>query len=746
MVYCTHFKDINPQMAGETGIKALNLAELFNRGFPVPSGFIIKSRALSDFLLKNKFVEPINKILENIDINNYTSLTDASKKISDMIMAGSAPEGLANEISATYKNMDVSDDMKGLNDAAKNMITAGRGDNFVAVRCSAVTDNPKASAAGLHSSALNVCGAPALMKSVLKCFCSFYSPAAIYYYKKNNVRSPELAIIVQKMVVSEKSGVLFTANPVTDNLSEFVIEGSFGLGESIASGEVTPDRYILNMQTMEITDAHVNKKASLVMIDQLNGGTKKERVTTEQVTSSILSTSEIKVLAEIADKIQGHFNHPQDIEWAIAKRRAYILQSVPITTISQNAGNEPTPPENTDSICRGTGTSTAAAQGTTRIINSPFELGNIKSDNILIAPSASLDLLAAFRSVKGIITNNGGMLCNLAKISREMDVPMIVGTYDATMKLTNGMNVSMDCTSGQVYDKSAPCETPPQENTDIAPKLTEDKELIIATKIKLNIFNGHDYEDIKDITDGVGCMYLSMSSPQTGMPPGTDASATPAALNQNAALNADNSTLKIIDSFYPKSVWIKTKDLHDPDFKNQLTELKLIIDKGYNNVGIMFPAVHHHSYITKIRKISEETGLNLSSVEYGISIDTPAACILSEDFSGTGIKFISIDYDKLIRSTLGLSPDTRITNHDMHPAVLKIIKNCIRSYHNQKIHTSIHGKAITNQNFIEKLIEFHIDSISVNKPEFKMLKYVAARTEKRMILDIIIQKRHSTQY
>ncbi len=740
MVYCAHFRDVNPQMASEVGIKALNIAELSNLGFPVPRGFVIKSRALSDYLLKNKLVEPINNILENVDIDNYASLNDAHKKITDLIMAGSMPDGLSGEIGSAYKNFCVSEDMKGLNDAAKSMINAGRSDAYVAVRSSAVTGDMKSCASGLHASLLNVMGTPALLKSVLKCFSSFYSPPAIYYYRKNNVRSPELAIIVQEMVVSEKSGVLYTANPATNNLNEFVIEGSYGLGESVARGEVTPDRYVLNVQSGTITEAKVSKKASMVIIDQLNGGVRKERVASEEADTSILSNNEIKVIAEIADKIQVHFNHPQDIEWAIAKRRAYVLQSVPINIIPSEQEQAPDANESGNAICCGTGTNICSSvDGEIRVINSPFELGNINSNNIVVAPTASVDLLPVLKSVRGVITNNGGMLSSLAKISREMNVPMIVGVCDATTKLSEGMNVSMDCRSGNIYGRAEALESEHRngEGDTAAADSFEDEETIIATKIKLNVLSEADCENMKDASDGIGFMSFTsnLSVEAAGNMNGQTGPEGEGPVDSRSA-----STLKVIDSFYPKSVWVKTKEMHDPDFKNQLNELKMIVDKGYNNIGIMLPGVHHQSFIEKVKEMATETGLNLSSIEYGISVDTPAACMMTEELSNTGIKFMSIDYEKIIRNTLGLSPDTKITNHEMHPAVLKIIKNCIRDYHGHKIHTSIHGKGIVNQSFVEKLIEFHIDSISVNRSEFKMLKYVAARTEKKMLLDIMMHR------
>lgn len=744
MVYCALFKDINSQMVSEVGIKALNLAELYNRTFPVPKGFVIKSRALNDFLIKNKLVEPINNILENIDLNNYSALLDASKKISEIIMAGRMPEILSDKISSTYKNLNVSEDMSGLNDAAKNMINAGRGDVYVAVRSSAVINGSK-SVPGLHSSQLNILGTPALIKAVLECFCSFYSPAAIYYYKKNNVRSPELAIIVQEMIISEKSGVLSTVNPITNNLTEFVIEGSYGLGESVAKGEVTPDRYTINIQNGTLGEVKVNKKSSMIIIDPLNGGTKKERVITDQVNASLLSTNEIKVLTEIADKIQVHFNHPQDIEWAISKRRVHILQSIPIQNVSVQHDQVSEAQENRDAICSGTGTNLINTDGEVRIINSSFELSNIKNNNIIVTSSASIDMLPVFGSVRGVITNNGGVLSNLAKMSRDMKIPMIVGTYDATMKLQNASNVMMDSRSGNIYEKTDRIQNEPVavDKSNSVVETSDDEEPIIATKIRLNVYGEQNYDTIKESSDGVGYMSLDMSGNATVLHDNMNGFKNTSDMNQNRDVTPTNSVLKTIDSFYPKSVWLKTTEFSDPNFKNQLIELKMIIDKGYNNVGVMFPGIHHQLYINKIMEMSESIGLNLSSIEYGISVDTSAACILCEEISNTGIKFISIDFEKLVRNTLGLSQDEKITNHDMHPAVLKLIRTCVWNYHKKKIHTSIHGRSITNQHFVEKLIEFHIDSISVNKSAFKMLKYVAARTEKKMLLDIMMHRSDS---
>lgn len=759
MVYCVSFKDITAQMISEVGIKALNIAELHNRGYPVPRGFVIRSRALADYLLKNKIADQVNAIMETAGTHNYSSLTEASRKISDLIMAGTMPETLMNEIAGSYKDLTIGEDMRGLNELAKNMINAGRGDAHVAVRISPVIDGARATAQGLYPASLNISGVPPLFKAVIKCFSLFYSPHAIYYYRRNNLRSAELAIIVQTMVGSEKSGVLTTANPVTGSTGEFLIESSYGIGDKIATGDIIPDRYTVNIKAGTIADVRVYKKQRMTVMDPLNGGVAEESVPLDLAAAPSISAGEIKAIVEISDKIQAQFSRPQCIEWAIAKHRAYILQSVPLAimpqrdvqaqlqapaAVQQENGASATP------VCAGISTGAAAqspsVEGEAKVINSAFDLGTVSANHILVTPQASIELLPVLKSVKGAITSNGGLFCNMAKMSRELGVPMIVGAGEGTTKIASGAQITMDTKTGNVYDRKEKGErSGPIASETLASQLPPigpdgEDEPIIATKIKLNVFSEADCENMKGTSDGIGFMYLDgmAQDPQSQSfqpVPNIDPSV-------QAASPQGSAVLKIIDAFYPKSVWLKTRSVTDPLFRNQLAELKMIYDKGYNNVGVMFPGVHHQSYLAKIRDIAREVGLNLSSIEYGIVVDTPASCVLSEDFSSMGLKFVSIDYEKLIKNILGLDASTKITNHDTHPAVLKIIRNCIKSYRKYNIHTSIHGQSLTNQFFIEKLIEYHIDSISVNKNDFKISKYVAARTEKKMILDIMSHKNY----
>ncbi len=768
MVYCVSFKDITAQMISEVGIKALNIAELHNRGYPVPRGFVIRSRALADYLLKNKIADQVNAIMETAGTHNYTSLTEASRKISDLIMAGTMPETLMNEITNSYKDLTIGDDMRGLNELAKNMINAGRGDAHVSVRISPVIEGARATATaqGLYPASLNISGIPPLYKAIIKCFSLFYSPHAIYYYRRNNLRSAELAIIVQTMVSSEKSGVLTTANPVTGNTGEFLIESSYGIGDRIATGDIIPDRYTINIKAGTIADVRVYKKQRMTVMDPLNGGVAEESVPQDLVAAPSISAGEIKAIVEISDKIQAQFSRPQCIEWAIAKQRAYILQSVPLAIMPQrDVQSQPqasatapvaaiAPQENgagSTPLCTGTYTGAASqtplVEGEAKVINSAFDLGTISASHILVAPQASIELLPVLKSVKGAITSNGGLFCNMAKMSRELGVPLIVGAGEGTTKIASGAEITMDTKTGNIYDRKEKVERfGPIASDALASQLPPfgpqgEDEPIIATKIKLNVFSEADCENMKGISDGVGFMYFDgmAENPQSQ-------SFQPGAPNIDPAMQSaspqGSAVLKVIDAFYPKSVWLKTRSVTDPLFKNQLAELKMIYDKGYSNVGVMFPGVHHQSYLAKIRDIAREVGLNLSSIEYGIVVDTPASCVLSEDFSNMGLKFVSIDYEKLIKNILGLDASTKITNHDTHPAVLKIIRNCIKSYRKYNIHTSIHGNSITNQFFIEKLIEYHIDSISVNKSDFKISKYVAARTEKKMILDIMSHKNY----
>jgi len=308
MVDILFFKEITKDDIEIAGGKGASLGEMYRHEFPVPNGFVITAQAYKSFVKHEN--HRIMKILDNLDVEDTEALDKASAEIHKIILAIPYNDELEMEITECYSELD----------------------GFVAVRSSATAEDlPEASFAGQQATYLNIKGRLELLDAVKKCFASLFTSRAIYYrvshkFKHNDVL---IAVVVQKMVDSEKAGVMFTANPVTNDKSEMIIEGAFGLGESVVSGELTPDSYIVNKASLEIKNSNIGTQTWGYFRDKQTGHTVKNDI---DGTASVLSDKEVQELAEYGVKLEKHYGKLQDIEWGIADK-VYILQSRPITTI-----------------------------------------------------------------------------------------------------------------------------------------------------------------------------------------------------------------------------------------------------------------------------------------------------------------------------------------------------------------------------------------------------------------------------
>lgn len=301
-------KEISKGDVELVGGKGANLGELFNAGFNVPEAFVVSAQVYSKFISGN-LKDKIEKGLQGLDVENTRKLDQVSKKIQFLIEKAKFPEDLKKEIKDFYKKIN----------------------DFVAVRSSATTEDLKtASFAGMQATFLNIKRLDKVIKHVQKCWASLFTSRAIYYREQNNFHHLEaaIAVVVQRMVDSDTSGVCFTINPVNNNKNDLVIEASFGLGESVVAGEVTPDMYVVHKDTLEIHQKNVNEQTWGYFRDK--GKTVKKKVKDSK--AQVLTDKQIMQLAELARKIEKHYGHPQDIEFAFEKNKLYLLQSRPITT------------------------------------------------------------------------------------------------------------------------------------------------------------------------------------------------------------------------------------------------------------------------------------------------------------------------------------------------------------------------------------------------------------------------------
>lgn len=306
------FKKLSKNDANIAGGKGASLGEMTQAGIPVPSGFVILADAFEKFLVATDLNVEIESILEKVDHQKIHTIENASEKIQAWILQARMPKSIKEEIEKEFRKLGV---------------------KFVAVRSSATAeDGAEAAWAGQLESFLNTTE-KTLLENVQKCWASLFTPRAIFYRfeKKLHKQKISVAVVVQKMIQSEKSGIAFSVHPVTEDPNQLIIEAGFGLGEAIVSGSVTPDSYVVEKNSKNIIDINVSRQKE-GLYQKPKGGSVWKTLGKKGETQ-VLSEKEIKELSELIIKIENHYGFPCDIEWAQENGKFYIVQSRPITTL-----------------------------------------------------------------------------------------------------------------------------------------------------------------------------------------------------------------------------------------------------------------------------------------------------------------------------------------------------------------------------------------------------------------------------
>lgn len=313
MIYIKTFKQLKKTDTAIAGGKGASLGEMTHAGVPVPPGFVILASAFDRFLEETDLDVELEHILtKELNHNDMNTVEDVSEKIRDLILKARIPTDISAEIQKAFLKLK---------------------SPLVAVRSSATAeDSSIASWAGELESYLNVTNKN-LIESVKKCWASLFTPRAIFYRfeKKLHKTKVSVAVVVQKMVQSDASGIAFTVHPVTKDKNQMVIEAGYGLGEAIVGGMITPDTYVIHKKQLEIIDKNISEQK--MMIVRSSKGTKQTKVASSKQSRQKISVAQIKELAKLAIRIEKHYKKPQDIEFAIEKKKAYIVQSRPITTL-----------------------------------------------------------------------------------------------------------------------------------------------------------------------------------------------------------------------------------------------------------------------------------------------------------------------------------------------------------------------------------------------------------------------------
>jgi len=745
-------KDDIPLVGG----KGASLGEMTSIGLPVPKAFVVTAQAFRKFLVQTGLEDSLFDLLTAVDVENSEELEDVSRNVKDMVLGAKMPEDVKEEIISAYGAM-------------------GPDDMVVAVRSSATAEDlPDASFAGQQETYLNIRGDAAVIEAVQMCWASLYGARAIYYRAKQGFddRTVNIAVVVQQLIRSEKSGVMFSSHPVTGEPLT-IIEGSWGLGEAVVSGSVSPDKYVYDRRLKRVFDRMVSKKEYMI-VPIGDHGTELVDIPKDRQDEPVLSDTEVEQLAAFAETSEEHYNVPQDLEWAIVGNTIYILQSRPITTIGMNtkakgAGAS----QNTGAVLlEGNGASPGVASGPVIIVHDIKDLGKVKEGDILVAKMTNPDMVPAMRKVAGIITDEGGMTCHAAIVSRELGTPAVVGTKKATKTLKDGDIVTLDGEKGIVYEGATSQAVAPAVvmAAGASGAAVAAAPIITATSIKVNVSLAEAAARAAATgADGVGLLRIEHMILGLNKTPGWYISQNK---EEEFITELYNGIKVVLDAFPGKPVWVRTLDAPTDEFRNmlggetepiehnpmlgwrgirrdlqspaqfrmQIEAFKRLWDRGYDNLGLMFPLVGHPEEFLKAKELIAGWGVDVDAVELGVMIEIPSSAILIEDFCKAGISFASFGTNDLIQYTLAIDRNNELVSsmyRPKHPAVLKLIRDAIAVCRQYGVECSICGQAGSDPKMVEWLIENGITSVSANIDAVPKIRETAARTEKRMILDAV---------
>ncbi|MFA6679659.1 MAG: phosphoenolpyruvate synthase [Candidatus Methanomethylophilaceae archaeon] len=741
------------------GGKGANLGELTRAGFPVPNAFVLTTAAYDYFLEKSQIKDQINKNLASIDKNSDQSLADASVRIRKSFETCEIPDDLKKEIIKSYEALST------------------KKTGFVAVRSSATAEDlPDASFAGQQETYLNVYGTDDLFDKIRKCWSSLFTARAISYREKQGYAHEDvkLAVVVQKMVNSEVSGIMFTVDPNSGEKA-IVIEAGYGLGEAIVGGEVTPDTYKVDKSTMEIKQKRIStqkwkytkgKDGSTVKIDIPENKQKLQKIDDRRIAE----------VAEIGRQIEIHYDKPMDMEWCIEDNRVYIVQARPITAVGDSATNETVEmniaAENI--LTSGLGASPGLASGKVIIYDESMSLDVVKEGDVLVTTMTMPDMVPAMSRAVAIVTDEGGMTCHAAIISRELGTPCVVGTGNACEILKNGMLITVDGTTGTVYKGEIKSK---KSETEVSRQIIMSESVpVTGTGIFVNMSMPAKAEETAALPcDGVGLMRSEfLFTNYIGEHP---VSVIAEGRSEELINKLADGISKVCRAFYPRKVILRTSDFKtneyrdmkggmdfepvesnpmigwrgcsryvSPDYKEAfICELKAIKkvreEMGMKNLHVMLPFVRTIEEVKDITAMMESVGLRRNKdFKLYFMAEIPANIFMADEFSKYCDGF-SIGSNDLTQLTMGADRDSDILGRmgyfdERNEAVKRAIRHLIKVAHENGVTVGICGQGPSvYPEFAEFLVREGIDYISLNADTIIKTKKIIASVEQKIILE-----------
>lgn len=768
------------------GGKCANLGELISFGIPVPPGFAITAEAYKLHINRNNLWDKIKDVLSKMDVTDSDSLESSSREIRSIIESAPLPKDLEEEIVVAYRKLG---DMLNVRHPP------------VAVRSSATAEDlPGASFAGQQDTFLFVSGETALLKYVVKCFSSLFTPRAIAYRKEKGFDDMKvyLSVAVQKMVNSESSGVMFTIDPTTGNRDVVLIEGTWGIGEMIVQGKVSPDEWTVDKKTMRIIERNISRKETMAIrspSDIGEGFLKEIPVPKERIEAPCISDDQVLALAKYAVEIEKHYGMAMDIEWALdSDGKLYIVQARPETvwSMKQEAAPEDKKVDRMESgvkrLLRGVPASPGLVSGKAHVIIDTKHIREFQTGEILVTEMTSPDWAPAMRKALAIITDSGGKTCHAAIVSRELGIPCIVGTKEATKVLKTGQVITVDATHGVVYEGDL---IGPEEKPVVPTKSAVSAESYYptATKIYMNLGEPGMIEKYRDLPfDGIGLMRVEfIIADVVGEHPlhlietkqdekFIDRLATgiskvareihPRPLVVRFSDFKTNEYRQLVggDKYEPqeanpmigwRGVSRYISEVYSPAFRLECRAIKRVRDEwGLKNVWVMLPFVRTTWEVESCLGIMKEEGLERDrDFKVWLMAEIPSIIFMADEFSKICDGF-SVGSNDLTQLILGVDRDSPILPaqdsryfDERDPAVIRAITHLIKVAHSHGVTVSICGQGPSvYPDLTETLVRAGIDSISANPDMVVWTRKVVAGVERKVLMERLVKSNKSNVF
>ena len=777
------FEELGREDIPLVGGKNANLGEMLKAGIPVPPGFAITAYAYKRLIEETGIAQQIYKIIEETvtDKNDPKQYEEASKKIRALIESTPMPDYLAEEIKQAYRELS----------NRTNVVNVS-----VAVRSSATAEDlPDASFAGQQETYLNVSGEDNLLEKTVKCWSSLFTPRAIFYRTQKGFRHEDVLISVgvQKMVNAKAAGVMFTLNPVTGDRNQIVIEANWGLGESVVSGAVTPDYFVVDKNTMQIIERKIVKKTVEYVRDPETGETIHAEVPLERQEIPCLTDEEILKLAELGKKIEEHYGRAQDIEWAIDRdlpfpENVFIVQSRPETVWSvkgyeeaEAKGPVAAAAKELKVIAKGIGTGKRdIGFGTAKVIFSPEDAEKLmQKGDILVTTMTNPDFVPYMRIASAIVTDKGGVTCHAAIVSRELGIPCVVGTENATKVMETGKEYTVDARNGIIYEgvveELVKTKAPAAEGAPAAYAVVQQAP-VTATKIYMNLGVPDKIEDYKHLPfDGIGLMRIEfILASYIGEHP---LYLIETGQEQKFIDKLAEGIATVARAIQPRPVVVRFSDFktneyrelkggekyeivednpmlgwrgcsryispwYEKAFRLECKAIKKCREEwGLKNVWVMLPVVRTVWEAKRVLEVMKEEGLERSrDFKVWFMAETPSIVILADEFSKLCDGF-SIGSNDLTQGILMIDRDSERLGllgyfDERDPAIKRAIAHLIRVAHRNGCTVSICGEGPSNlPDFAEFLVRCGIDSISVNADAVISTRQLVASIEQKILLE-----------